>query len=107
MEAVRTTTALVGSRVQRVRIGRVHDHICYPGVLIHIKDTGPSGPAVRGLIQTTLPVRSPQVSHGCHINHVRIAGMHHNTADVVAITQAHIHPRLTGVDRLVHTVSPG
>ncbi len=100
------TSTLVGGGVEHVGIARVDLDVGDAGVLVDGQHLSPGLPAVGGLVETSLAARGPQGPLGSHIDHVAIAGIDDDLADVLGSLQSHLLPGLSTVGALVDTIAP-
>ena len=100
---------VVGRRVERVRICRVHDQVDDPdraSLDLRCEHLIPAASTVRRLVKTALVVLRVQVSESCRIHGVFIRRMNHDSPEVARVRQPDVRPCLPRVHRLVHPVAP-
>ena len=106
VETVRLALPLVGRRVERVRIARIHGDVDEPRVLVDELRVGPRLPAVGRLEQPALPVRAEQVAGRRDIDDVGVCRVNDDAADVLRVGEPHEGPRRAAVGRFVDAVAP-
>src|SRR5262249_5322908 len=97
--------ALVGGRDQYVGVARVLHHVGDAGVLADLQHALPRLAAVGGLVPAAVAARPPQRPLGGDVDHVRVARVDEDLADVLGLLQADLLPRLAGVVGAVHAVA--
>jgi hypothetical protein len=99
--------ALVGRGVQGVGIAGIHPHLVGAGVVIHVQDALPGVTAVGGLVQAAVAAGAPEWALGRDVDHVGVARIDGDAADVLGFGQADVGPALTAVQALVDAVAKG
>ena len=72
VESPRLALALIRRRVQRLRILRVDHEVGRAGVVVDVQHLLPRAPAVGGLEDAALGVRSPQMADRRDVHDVRV-----------------------------------
>ncbi len=101
------TAMLIGRCIQCFRAFWIDGDVVRAGVVVDVEHLRPRLSAVGGLENTAFVIWSPQMAGGGDIYDIRIARMNHDPAVVMRIGQAHVLPGDAGVERAVHSVSPG
>ena len=101
------TPALVGRRVQHVRIARIHQQVGHPGVVADLEHLRPRFVAVAGQVHATFATRAPQRTLCGDINGVGVLRMNQDAGDVFGALEAHVAETLAAVDRFVDAVAVG
>ncbi len=99
--------ALVGSGVEHVGVARVDGDVVDAGVLADRQHGLPGLPRVGGLVQPAVAARRPERPHRRHVDHLGIARIDDDAADVHRILEAQVLPRLAAVDGAVDPVAVG
>ena len=106
-QGIDVAPALIGRRVEHIGVARVHVDLVDTGVVGDVEDAFPGGAAVGGLVDPALSAGPPQRSLRGHVDHVRVAGIDGDHADVLGILEAHVLPVLAAVEALVDAVTEG
>ena len=85
------------------RVRRIDDQVGCACVFVELKHVGPGPPAVRGLEDTPLDVRTKKVPDRSNPYGVRVGRVHEHASDRLRLTQANVLKRLPAVGRFVHT----
>src|SRR4026209_832008 len=92
---------LVGDRVHRVGIARVEVDLGDPGALVDVEDAGPGLAPVARLVEPALAAGGPQRSLRRDVDHVRVARIDDDPAEVLGALEPHVRPGLPTVGGLV------
>src|SRR5215207_8403945 len=98
---------LVGGRVEHVRIARVHGDLVDARVFADREHGVPCLPAVGCLVETAVAAGRPERPLRGDVDHVRVARIDQDTADVLGALEPHVLPRLAAVVRSVDAVAVG
>ena len=106
-EVPRRATALVGGRINNVRVRRIQGHVHHARVGVNLQDSRPCLAAVGGFVKATFLVWSPEVPEGRYVHGVVLSRVDGDLADVVGVLEPHVRPGLAAVGGLIDAVSPG
>ncbi len=98
---------LVGRGVEHVGVARVHRDVVDAGVLADGQHGLPRLPGVGRLVEAAVAARRPERAHRGHVDHLRVAGVHDDAADVHRVLEAEVLPRLAAVGGAVDAVPVG
>ena len=90
---------------QRLGIGRMHLHFDDAGSLIDIERAFPGFASVGGLVDAAFLVAAIQSPQRADVDDIGIGGVDDDFTDLKSLFQAHVHPGLASVDRLVHSIA--
>ena len=99
--------SLVARDDDRVRVHGVHLHLDDARVLVHEEHALPGEPAVRGLVDAALVVRTPEAAEGADVDHVGVLRVHDDGADLEGLAEAGVAPGGAAVLGDVDAVTPG
>src|SRR5262245_58387341 len=97
--------AFVRGGVQRVRVGSINHEVDHPGPFVDVENLFPGGAAVCALEHAALFIGGEEVAHGGDIDNVWIGRVNYNAGDMLRITQPHVLPGRTPIERFVNTVT--
>ena len=109
LEDVGTTETLPETRVEDVRVARVHHDVAGPGAVISRQTAGEFAPrlaTVDRLEDAALRVVIPEVSLRRDVDDVGVGGVGDHLADVVRLGQSHVDEGLAAVGGFVDAVAP-
>ncbi len=98
---------LPGGRVEDAGVARVEGEVDRARLVAREEDLLPAAAAVPGAEDPALPVGSERVAERGDVHQVGVAGVDADLADVTAVGQPHVRPRLAAVGRLVDAVAVG
>jgi hypothetical protein len=102
---VRQPHLVIGGRVERVRVLRVHHQIDNADLFVDVEDLLPGGAAIGRLEDAPLLIGRVEVPHRCDVDGVGAGGMNDDAGDVMRVFQPHLLPRLACIGRLVDAVA--
>ena len=98
--------ALEGHCVQYVGVARVEVHVRDARVLADFEDCRPRAAPVGGLEEPPVAPRRPQPPHRGRVDHVRVARIDQDLADVLRRRESGVRPGPSPVQALVDAVPP-
>ena len=105
VEHPRRAVGVPEARVERVRVGGIHDQVPHTGRVVAEEDLDPVLSAVGGLEYAALLIPAKGVTECAHVHDVRIGRVHAYAPDVPRFLQAHQRPGLAGIDGLPKPVT--
>ena len=98
------TAALPGRGQQHIGIVRVEHHVGDAGVLAGGQDLLPGLAVVGGLVEAAFAACSPQPALRRHVDHVAVARIDDDLADMAAGLESQVLPGLSAVIATIHTI---
>ena len=106
VEPPRLAQALVGRRVEDVRVVQVHHQVHHARERVGVEHLLPGLAAVGRLVNAALRARLPEVAQRRHVGDVGVFRMNANAPDVPRLFQTKMSPRLARVGAAVDAVPP-
>ena len=100
------TPPLIGGSQQPVRIRGIDGDIGHARVFADGQDVLPGLAAVGGLEDAPIAAGRPKRPLRCHVDHVRVARIDHDSGDVLGILQTQIAPASAAVVGAINSVAP-
>ena len=100
------TAALIGRCIDDIGVFRIKFDIGNTGVLINFENKCPVGTAIGRFVQTTVTACSPQGTFCCNVNHIAVARINYDFANMLGFFQTHIGPVFSGIGAFINTVTP-
>ena len=98
--------AFPGGGVEGVGVGGVHPQVDDPCIFADVERFGPGLPAISGFINAAFLVGGVEVPQGGDPGGLRVVGMQHDAANVVAFGQAKVLPGLAAIGAFINA-GPG
>ncbi len=95
---------IICSGIEDIWIGVIDDEVNHTHFIIDIKNLLPGIAAVSCFENAALPVPGKEMTHGCHIDDVRIFGVDDDAGNMLRIAQAHVLPGLAAVQGFINAV---
>jgi hypothetical protein len=96
---------LVGGSNEHVRVARIEHHVGDAGILTDRQHLLPIFPAVDRLEEATIAAGVPQGPLGGDVNHVGVARVDEDSADMLGVFQTDVLPRLAGVVGAIEAIA--
>ena len=100
------TAAFIGRCIDDIGVFRVKFDIGNTGILINLENKCPVDTAIRRFVQTTVTAWGPQGAFCSNVDHIAVARIDHDFANMLGLFQTHIGPVFSGIGAFINTITP-